>query len=382
MRLGERIAEYDRCRATIATISHRLQVINEQVAIVKERAAASNVVTLRADLARLRAAAARHSAEIAPLCDAYAAAKAAKARTEALRDQARAALDEYRGAIFPEYETAINTYLQRFNAGFRLGRVTSVNTRGGSACSYNVVINNIPVALTAVDGPAFKNTLSAGDRNTLALAFFFASLDKGPDLNQKIVVVDDPMTSLDEHRSLTTVQEIRRLVNRVRQVVVLSHSKPFLAALWQGAETTIRSAMRIARQGAGSTLVTWNVHQDCITEHDRRHALVGAYVDQPDPAQERNVAAALRPILETFMRVAYPEHFPPGTLLGRFHYICSQRLGTATEILDAADTEALRDLLDYANRFHHDTNAAWQTEHINDQELLHFCKRTVGFTRR
>src|SRR5205807_6463707 len=107
--------------------------------------------------------------------------------------------------------------LQKFNAGFRLGSVTSVNTRQGSSCTYNVVINDVPVALTAAAeaGPSFRSTLSAGDRNALALAFFFASLDQDPRLAHKIVVIDDPMTSLDEHRSLTTIQEMRRLINKV-----------------------------------------------------------------------------------------------------------------------------------------------------------------------
>jgi wobble nucleotide-excising tRNase len=131
-----------------------------------------------------------------------------------LREQARTALDNYRTAVFPAYETAINTYLRKFNAGFSLGSVSSVNTRAGSSCTYNVVINNVPVAVTAdADGvPAFRNTLSSGDRNALALAFFFASLDRDSQLAEKIVVIDDPMTSLDEYRSLTTIQEMRRLV--------------------------------------------------------------------------------------------------------------------------------------------------------------------------
>ncbi|MBO4228090.1 hypothetical protein [Bradyrhizobium neotropicale] len=40
---------------------------------------------------------------------------------------ARAALDQYRQNIFPAYQTAINDDLQRFNAGFRLEAVASVN---------------------------------------------------------------------------------------------------------------------------------------------------------------------------------------------------------------------------------------------------------------
>ena len=76
--------------------------------------------------------------------------------TERLRVQARAALDQYRQNIFPAYEAAINVYLQRFNAGFRLGAVTSVNNRGGSSATYNVLINNVAVALTTDSGPSFR----------------------------------------------------------------------------------------------------------------------------------------------------------------------------------------------------------------------------------
>ncbi|MGX7742327.1 AAA family ATPase [Rhodopseudomonas parapalustris] len=376
------IEEYDTQRTLVERLSTALQACNQPLAVVKEQAAVANVATLVADLARLNTAKARHEPATAALCDDYLAEKTAKAATERLRVAARSQLDRYRQTIFPAYEAAINVYLQRFNAGFRLGAVTSVNNRGGSSATYNVLINNVAVALTADTGPCFRNTMSAGDRNTLALAFFFASLDQEAQLADKIVVIDDPMTSLDEHRSLTTVQEMRRLSDRVSQMIVLSHSKPFLCALWEGADRTTRCAMRIARDGSGSTLTLWDVNQDCITEHDRRHELVRAHLLSADPARERSVAAALRPILEVYMRVAYPANFTPGMLLGPFHNLCAQRVGRADQILSAADAAELRSLLDYANKFHHDTNAAWETEAINDQELTHFCERVLAFTQR
>jgi wobble nucleotide-excising tRNase len=378
------IAEYDKCVVAVTTVSNALQAINPQIAIVKEQAAVANVATFTSEVAKLKAMEVRYDPAVAPLCQAYLDEKARKAATETLRDQARVALDDYRRTIFPAHETAINAYLRKFNAGFSLGSVSSMNTRSGSSCTYNVVINNIPVALTAGagGGPAFRNTLSSGDRNTLALAFFFASLDRDAQLAQKVVVIDDPMTSLDEHRSLTTIQEMRRLVARVSQLIVLSHSKSFLCALWESADTNTRTAIKISRDGSGSTLSTWDVRQDSITEHDKRHAKVTAYLQAANAADEREVAAALRPILESFMRVAYPEHFPPGMLLGPFINTCQQRLGTQNEILNAANVTELRDLLDYANRFHHDTNPAWETEIINDQQLIHFCDRTLRFSRR
>ncbi|TBF85707.1 AAA family ATPase [Rhizobium leguminosarum] len=377
------ILDYEVVRQQIADLSASLQVTNQNIALVKERAAGANVAALNDDLQRLIQVRTRHSEPASGLCTAYLAEKQAKTATEGARDQARDALDQYRRTVFPAYQTAINEYLQRFNAGFRIGQVASVNNRGGSSANYNVVINNTSVALTANAGPSFRNTLSAGDRNTLALAFFFASLDRDAALADKIVVIDDPMTSLDEHRSLTTVHEMRQLHDRVSQMIVLSHSKPFLLGVWNGADRAAsRTAIRIDREGASSTLSAWDVTQDSITEHDRRHALVSDYILGGGPATEREAAQALRPILEAFMRVAFPAHYPPETLLGPFIHLCRQRVGTADQILSQGDITELDALKDYGNRFHHDSNAAWQTAVINDQELTGFCRRTLAFARR
>lgn len=376
------VEAYEAAKAVVEACSESLQVCNNQIATVKERAALANAATLTLDLTRLKCVLARHSAPVAPRCADYLAEKALKTETERLRDQARQALDNYRRNIFPTYQDAINVYLGRFNAGFRLDAVDSVNNRGGSSCTYNVLINNATVPLTAPAGPSFRNTLSAGDRNALALAFFFASLDQDPQLAHKVVIIDDPMTSLDEHRSLTTVQEIRRLLDRVAQVIVLSHSKPFLCGLWEGANPADRSAMRVSRDATGSTLAPWDVRQDSITEHDKRHELVTRYLQAAAPAEERAVATALRPILEVFARVAYPATFQPGSLLGPFLGICEQRVNTPEQILSQADITELRELLNYANHFHHDSNPAWAAHAINDQELTQFAQRTLAFTRR
>jgi wobble nucleotide-excising tRNase len=376
------IEVFERDVLAIETVSTTLTGRNGQIALVKEQAAVANVAALTDDLTRVQAIKARHSRPLDAACNDFVAERNAKATTERQREAARTALDQYRNTIFPAYERSLNNYLGRFNAGFRLGAVGSTNTRAGSSANYNVVINNVAVGLTANGGPSFRTTLSAGDRNTLALAFFFASLDQDPNLADKIVIIDDPMTSLDEHRSLTTVEEVRGLGERVRQVMVLSHSKPFLCAMWEGADTQTRSALRISRDGAGSTLGVWDVHHDCITEHDRRHVLVSAYIRAANAANERAVAQALRPILEAYLRVAYPTEFPPSTMLGAFIAISRQRFGQPNQIMAAADADELDRLRNYANRFHHDSNPAWQTAAINDQELAGFAERTLRFTSR
>lgn len=373
------IQTYRRRIEEIAQLSDRLVGCNEAIDVVKEQAAADDVSALQGDLAKLNARKARFEPAVAVLCQEYIDEKTAKANTEGQRDAARTALDNYRHQIFPTYETAINDFLARFNASFRLGKMKSVNNRAGSSASYCVVINQKDVNVTASEGPSFRNTLSAGDRNTLALAFFFASLDQDSNLAQKIVVIDDPMTSLDEHRTLRTRQEMRGLKAKVAQMIVLSHSKPFLCALWEDASTNDRSAYRLARAASGSEIAEWDVRNDSITEHDKRYEMIAGYIQSGGSQIERKVAEALRPTLEAFMRVAYPIEFPPGQLLGLFIGVCNQRPGT---IMSQADVTELRSLLDYANKFHHDTNAAWETEAINDTELTDFAERVVLFISR
>ncbi len=377
------VATFDRCRKQVGQLSENLQTANGTIRVVKERAASGDPAALAANIARLNAVKARFSSEVMPLCDAYLVEKRAKVETEGKRAKAREVLDTYRTSVFPSYETAINLYLGKFGAGFRLANVASSTTRAGSACTFSAAIGSasIPIGGTTAPGsPSFRSALSAGDRNALALAFFFATLDRDPALKDKVIVIDDPITSLDEHRKLTTVQEMRRLAEKASQLIVLSHSKEFLCEIWEGADKAGRLALEIGRDGAGSTLRGWVIHHDLITEHDRRHALLRSYLESSSP-DNRKVAEALRPVLEKFVRVAYPDRFAPGDMLGKFVNLCKQRVGGPDQILDAPRIQELNDILSYANRFHHETNAAYRTEVVNDGELVGFVRRTLAFTR-
>ncbi|QPQ54266.1 AAA family ATPase [Allosphingosinicella flava] len=373
------------CR-TIDEYNSRVREINEKAAAVREAVSVTSLQTLRDDLARLEAGKDRFDPSIDAKCSAYLSEKAAKKSTESRRSARKRALDAHLQNVFPAFQEAINLYLRRLNAGFRIDGVKSLNTRRGPSCVYSVVIDNSPnhpvsVNSDAIGEPSFKTVLSTSDRNTLALAVFLASISQDEERPQKVVVIDDPINSLDEHRAFATVSEIRRLAAEVEQVIVLSHSRPLVCHLWESPGQIGRIAIEVARSGAGSTLRIWDVSTHGVTEHDKRHAKLRTYLDnQVD--NPREVAEAIRPTLEAFLRVAYPEHFPPGTLLGRFRLIASQHVGGATQILCQNDVDELATLTDYANRFHHDTNPAWQTADINDAELLAFVRRVVAFTKR
>ena len=370
-----RVAEVDRLSTILTNFNDRLDRIRQQ-------AADDNPEVLADNLGGLQAQRTRFDDAVRAQCDNYLVERAAKAGAERQRNQVRRQLERYRREIFPTYQNAINHYLNRFDASFRLGDVRPVNNRYGSSVSFCVVINQNSVSLNADEGPSFRNTLSAGDRGTLALAFFFASLDLDNNRANKIVVFDDPITSLDEHRALQTRTEIGNLAAQVQQVIVLSHSKSFLCSLWEQADRRTSAALQINRAESGSEIIAWDVRNDSISEHDKRHKLVREYVAAANPGQEREVAQSLRPMLEAFLRVAYPEHFPPKTVIGRFLNKCREQLGADSEILSGEDYNELNELKDFSNRFHHDGDPAWQNEIINERELTRYAKRVLRFTSR
>ncbi len=99
-----------------------------------------------------------------------------------------------------------------------------------------------------------------------------------------------------------------------REIVVLSHDKPFLFRVWDGADLSMHSAVEVARDVQGSTLRPWDITAGMVTEHDRRHAAMLEYV-RNSIGSPRDVAENLRPILETSPD-SYPDAFEPGALMG------------------------------------------------------------------
>ena len=378
------VESYNLHRQVIRGLNERLTSCNEKLHMVQLQAEATDVKELRAQLNVLKATKARFSDEFAPLCENFVQEMKAKNTKEREKNATRDALEEYRAKVFPAIEEGVNDYLQRFSAGFRIKSLepSNIGSGSGSTCTYNVDIDNNQVAVkssTKVQGePSFRSSLSAGDRNTLALALFFSSLDQNPNLAKTIVVVDDPMSSLDDHRSLATVQEVRKLSGRAGQVIVLSHDKSFLCGVWRHANSEESCSLELRQSGTISNLLPWNVSQDSITEHDQRHKLLEKYADK-QCGDKREVGAAIRLHLEGFLRIMYPGNYSTETLLGHFIGICREKLGHPTEIMSEELVQELADISEYGNLFHHDTNQAWQNTAINGNQLLGYVRRTLKY---
>ena len=323
----EAVEKYNDLAKEVHSTNTALLAQHDEIALAKEKASHGNLTTTEAHLARLETIERRHEKDIAAKCSEYLKGKQEKETAESQKVGARAALDKHRKRVFGTYQTAINEFLGKFNADFEISALKLSDPRGLPSSSYELVVNRGRVGFTPPRNPkpSFRTALSSGDRTTLALAFFFAMLKERSDLDNMIVVLDDPSSSLDDGRALSTVQEIRGLLGRAEQVIVLSHSRGFLVRIWDKADKEHTSTMQIRPTGQEASKVElWNAEAAALTEYDRLHKLLREYSYESTGDSEK-VAPALRIVLEAFLRVAFAEHLPPGKILKDFFSIANQR---------------------------------------------------------
>lgn len=371
---------YDRTKVAADATATALRAANIEIQRKKEETSAADVATAEAELVLRRAIKARHQEPLAGQCSEHIRLKGEKARVDTEKEEARRRLDEHSANVMRPYQNRINHYLDAFNAGFTIAETRHGYPGGTAASSYQLVINNTPIELgdgrTPANQPSFKNTLSSGDRTTLALAFFLANLEQDQDRANKIVVFDDPFNSQDAFRRRQTVYEIAKVANGCAQVIVLSHDAMFLKQIWDKAPAAERIALTLADHRAQGSK---------IMPIDLERASRGRTATDIDDLQAYLVTAAgnrldlirkMRGVLETYCWTTYPNAFQAGQdWLGE---ICRKIREGGDQHPARALYDELDQINDYTSQYYHGEDVADATpDEIDPTELTGFVRRTL-----
>jgi wobble nucleotide-excising tRNase len=356
-----------------------IRAVNAVIAAKKAEAGAADAKTAETELARRKAIKARHTEAVAILCNDHTRLVAAKDDIDRRKEAARARLDAHTMGVVKPYERRINDYLGAFNAGFTITETKHSYPGGVATSSYQLVINSTAIDVgdggTPPNQPSFKNTLSSGDRTTLALAFFLAHLERDQTLAQKIVVFDDPFNSQDAFRRRQTVHEIMKVAGSCAQVIVLSHDATFLKQVWDKSAAGERVSLIIVdNRSQGSKIMPVDLEKACqgrtATDIDDLQTYLatgaGALVD---------IVRKMRVVLETYCRTTYSASFMPEDWLGDI-------VRKIREGGDAHPAQALYDELDqindYTKQYHHGEDVDDATpDQIDATELTGFARRTL-----
>lgn len=216
-------------------------------------------------------------------------------------------------ALFSQYGTIINNYLSSvFDTPFQITDVKDGGFRGVSRrpnLDYTLTFNGTPI--DQGDGgqsnTSFKNVLSEGDKNTIAFSFFLSKLTTDPHLADKIVVFDDPLTSLDLNRRMATIEQLVKLYGECRQVIVLSHNVHFLIDLYERKRISSRESktLRIVNRNGSSSIEEYVIKSEWVDRYKKAIVTMKEFVNDPDPAKQENAVNSIRMSLETFLKMKF-----------------------------------------------------------------------------
>lgn len=160
-----------------------------------------------------------------------------------LRESKRKDLEDYSLEIFDKHKSSINTYLHRMGANFIIDDLLPIKKlKGSDEKLFSIKFyNSHQVKLDSSDEniPNFKNSLSESDKRVLAFAFFISLLGHDNELDNKILVFDDPFSSFDEERKRDTIQLLADIqfndgivIKVPLQKIILTHEKTFYREIY------------------------------------------------------------------------------------------------------------------------------------------------------
>lgn len=264
----------------------------------------------------------RHDAGVQSRINALLIARRRERRARDTRTLVQARLKKANEDAATHYHQRVNHYLARFGASFEITAITNNMQGNAGQADYGLRIKGETVmrgrGRQAPALPTFRNTLSAGDKTTLAFAFFLAKLDQDGDLCRKTLVIDDPLSSHDSHRRRMTVEAIKELSSRCLQVVVLSHDEFLLRDVQRRCGTAESAAFEIDFTGGDEWSSASAVTLDalCRSAHTKMVDELTAFVNERKGDPD-DVVLKVRQVLETHYRRSYTAYFPHDRNLGQ-----------------------------------------------------------------
>ncbi|MCG6121215.1 MAG: AAA family ATPase [Microvirga sp.] len=345
---------------------------NRRIQAVKDANAVANRASAEATLAALQAVKKRHSEPVLSLATKYDTLLSEKKALVEAKEAKKDELDTYDSTILGAYEADINRFLALFGASFRLAQCSKnyVGKVPQSTYCLRFDTSDIDVTKSSADDPGFDTTMSAGDKNTFALAFFLSQLKRDLDIARKIVVFDDPFTSLDDFRRAMTAKEIVRTgePGKAAQVILLSHDKFFLNAVRDKIHDATCTPLQISASAGCSSVESWDIERE-VREgylHDHMRLLDFAEGRSGDA---RDMRMIMRPLLEKYIRYRFPNQILEGKWLGDMLAII--RGDPAHPLMPQYDE--LDDINGYTAPFHHDPDTPFV-----ETEVRTYAQRTVA----
>jgi len=303
----DKLAVLEKWQVLLDLVAETNQEIRNAVQLVvdyKDDLGNVDIAALRIQIAELEQGKVRYRPAVIALFTKLAAAQAAKGAALTEKQTKKDVLNQVMERTLTVYTGRINDLLRKFGAQFKIPSI-DFNYRSGLRSDYVLQMRGANIALSG-GTPSFQTSLSEGDKRTLAFSFFIASTEVDPDLANKIVVIDDPMCSLDLNRKQQTRNVIKRIHDSCEQLIVLAHDIHFLRNLRgdiigkTGNPVDVKCLKLKAVADNFSDFDEIDIDKECETSYFRYHRILDEYLAGNGP-NAMDVAKSIRPMLEGYL---------------------------------------------------------------------------------
>lgn len=309
------LSQFDALAAELAALKTAVESYNATVAAFTEKAEnyvanlpRSDVVSIHVALAKEREIESRFKPEWKKWATDYPAAKRDADNLLNQKNAKQAELAAYTKTIFETYQIRINELLLSLGADFAVTDLTGKTDERANEpytdFGFLILEKKVPLTAHQDDEPCFKNTLSEGDKSTLAFAFFIVALEKIPELDKQIVIFDDPLSSLDENRRLGTVALLAGLSPGLNQLCVFTHKKDFLRMLFDGIHDKGVLQLKSDKKN-GSRIEPFDVEDDRKAEIARLCDDMSRYLNEDFGPTPEDMQGNIRKVFEIILKTKY-----------------------------------------------------------------------------
>ena len=309
------LSQFDAMASELASLKASVETYNKAVVAFTNKAKTyvsnllkSDINSIRQALAKEREIEKRFKPEWKKWTTDYPVAKNDADDLLAKRDAKQKELENYTKTIFGTHQERINQLLTTVGADFKITDLTGkTDARANESYAdfgFFILEKKVPLTVRQDDAACFKNTLSEGDKGTLAFAFFIAALEKIPDLDKQIVILDDPLSSLDETRREGTARTLLDLSPKVNQLCIFTHHKDFLRMLFDKISDNTVLQVRSDKKN-GSRLEPFDVEDDRKGECAHMLEDMKRWVDEDFGPTPETMQGNIRKVFEIVLKTKY-----------------------------------------------------------------------------
>jgi len=380
----------DKLSKSVDDLNYEINAYNVKVGILNEKikelkAKHSEINKLTDELKRLEIQKERFSEKAKDLCGKY---QKCKNEIEELKEQIEQKKKDLNTAIshkVKKYGEITNKILEKFGVPFKIIKPVQRYRGKGEEPYFEYFLEIEGYEIAPIQKAKF--TLSAGDKNALSLAFFLAKLSLDEKIGYKIVVFDDPVSSLDRNRRRATVEQVRNLLDKVKQVIVFTHYETFAYELYEYLKKVGLNPKTLGIKNR--QIEEWDIEEETKISYFKNLEKLEKFLEAEEDISETEARKLIREVLENRLKLGYYKYVKNlgdrcilGPMINELRKIINECNGKRKKIKmfkhDNND-EVIKELSameEFSSEEHHGTIDK-NIEKVSPEEIKNYVRRTL-----